>query len=391
MMATAFEKGDETRTGFWIGFWLPPAEAVTLAGTEPDPDWEAAEDLHMTLLYLGNSAQYTPDQIRAIRRSVAAFAATAPPLAGVVNGWGVFGPAKGNGQKNVLVDLFDSPDLLDWRDGLIAAVEAVGGKIRQDHGFTPHITRAYLNPADGIPPRGWIDPIPITFDTLYIRVGDTPTAYRLLGRPAVEMQENVGSADESSSLKGQPGGETAQAPLPRLVQIFTAITAEAFSKDPTAGDVHVSRPLGSDAPGPKKKPAAKPQFAVMKAEGDRRWVFGWANVVIESDKGETDLLLDHHKDMILPEDLEAAAYNFVLEFRATGEMHRGTAKGRLIESMMFTEEKMAAIGIQAGTLPVGWWIGFQIDDPEAWEKVKTGEYAMFSIQGRAIRQEVGTE
>ena len=46
------------------------------------------------------------------------------------------------------------------------------------------------------------------------------------------------------------------------------------------------------------------------------------------------------------------------------------------------------MGIPPGTLPVGWWIGFQVTDPEVWAKVKDGTYSMFSIEGTAQRVEV---
>lgn len=46
---------------------------------------------------------------------------------------------------------------------------------------------------------------------------------------------------------------------------------------------------------------------------------------------------------------------------------------------------MAAMGIPEGTLPVGWWIGFQVTDADVWEKVKDGTYSMFSIEGKAER------
>ena len=49
---------------------------------------------------------------------------------------------------------------------------------------------------------------------------------------------------------------------------------------------------------------------------------------------------------------------------------------------------MKAMGIPEGILPVGWWIGFKVTDPEVWEKVKDGTYSMFSIEGEAVREEV---
>ena len=72
-------------------------------------------------------------------------------------------------------------------------------------------------------------------------------------------------------------------------------------------------------------------------------------------------------------------------------MHERGGVAYLIESVVFTEEKMAAMGIPEGTLPVGWWIGFQVTDEDVWEKVKDGTYSMFSIEGKAERVEVNNE
>ena len=125
-------------------------------------------------------------------------------------------------------------------------------------------------------------------------------------------------------------------------------------------------------------------FSVYKTDDDKRLVFGWASISITVD-GEQ--LEDRQKDMIDPEDLEEAAYEYVLKFRDTGEEHISTMrkKGKLVESCVFTAEKQKAMGIPEGILPIGWWIGFKIEDDAAWEKVKNGTYKMFSIEGKAHR------
>lgn len=131
----------------------------------------------------------------------------------------------------------------------------------------------------------------------------------------------------------------------------------------------------------------KKSFAIFKADSDKRLVFGWASVSINVD-GEQ--LEDRQKDMIDPEDLEEAAYDYVLNFRDTGEEHISTMrkKGKLVESCVFTVEKQRAMGIPEGVVPVGWWIGFKIDDDDAWERVKNGTYKMFSIEGKANREPI---
>ena len=134
---------------------------------------------------------------------------------------------------------------------------------------------------------------------------------------------------------------------------------------------------------PKEETAEK-SFSVFKTDDDKRLVFGWASVSITA---EGEQLEDRQYDIIDPEDLEEAAYEYVLNFRDTGERHNPNLrkKGKLVESCVFTAEKQKAMGIPEGTVPVGWWIGFKITDDEAWEKVKSGVYKMFSIEGKANR------
>jgi hypothetical protein len=68
-------------------------------------------------------------------------------------------------------------------------------------------------------------------------------------------------------------------------------------------------------------------------------------------------------------------------------MHAGAPDNRLIASLVFTEEIQKALGIPAGSVPVGWFIGFEVT-PDAFERVKKGARLQFSIQGRAKRQRV---
>ena len=131
----------------------------------------------------------------------------------------------------------------------------------------------------------------------------------------------------------------------------------------------------------------KKSFTIYKADKDKRLVFGWASVAITVD-GET--LEDRQHDMIEPEDLEDAAYEDVLNFRDTGEEHLPgyRKKGKLVESCVLTQEKQRAMGIPEGVLPVGWWIGFKIEDDDTWQRVKNGTYKMFSIEGKANREPI---
>lgn len=126
----------------------------------------------------------------------------------------------------------------------------------------------------------------------------------------------------------------------------------------------------------------KGRFTIRKSSDEKRLAFGWASVAA-NEAGEE--LQDWQGDMISPDVLEEAAYKFVRLYREGGEMHERGGCATLVESVVFTKEKMAAMGIPEGTVPEGWWIGFYVTDDEVWEKVKSGEYPMFSIEGDCKR------
>lgn len=126
---------------------------------------------------------------------------------------------------------------------------------------------------------------------------------------------------------------------------------------------------------------------VAKVDDEQRLVFGWAMVAVRKD-GE--VVVDYQGDSITPEELELTAYDFVLEARAMGDMHDGVpgrpavktgTLGTLVESIVFTPEKIAALGLPADSVDQGWWVGFHVEDDAAWEVVKSGARSMFSIQG----------
>jgi cation transport regulator ChaB len=132
---------------------------------------------------------------------------------------------------------------------------------------------------------------------------------------------------------------------------------------------------------------------IAKVDEDKHQVFGWAAVSHEWVKKadaepELSQVVDRQKDLIDVEDLEKMAYRFTKMYRAGGEMHIKKGSAEMIESMVFTIEKQAALGIPAGLVPVGWWIGFEVTDERAWDGVKSGVYKAFSIEGSAKREEV---
>lgn len=138
----------------------------------------------------------------------------------------------------------------------------------------------------------------------------------------------------------------------------------------------------------KRDDVIKSRFQIMKSDDEKMLAFGWASVSMRIDG---KLIEDWQGDVIEPGELEDAAYEYVRLYGEGGEMHERGGVAVLVESAVFTEEKMRAMGIPAGILPVGWWIGFKVTDRDVWEKVKDGTYQMFSIEGEAERVTVGDE
>lgn len=124
-------------------------------------------------------------------------------------------------------------------------------------------------------------------------------------------------------------------------------------------------------------------FQIEKADSDKQQLFGWASTSTIDGK----MVVDKQGDMIPPDELEKAAYDFVLSSRIQGDMHtRTSGVGRMIESCVFTKEKQKALGIDLGK--EAWWVGFQCDCEDLWKDVRSGKKLEFSIGGAAIPEKV---
>lgn len=119
-----------------------------------------------------------------------------------------------------------------------------------------------------------------------------------------------------------------------------------------------------------------------KLNDEQQTVFGWANVTVGIDGTPVKDIQD---DIIETFELEMAVYDFVMSYSPTAGYNHQRPCGQLIESMMFTKEKIETLGIPAGVLPEGWWVGFKIWDTEVWLKVKSGELPGLSIGGSGVR------
>lgn len=129
---------------------------------------------------------------------------------------------------------------------------------------------------------------------------------------------------------------------------------------------------------------------IKKVNEEERLVFGFFNIT----KIGEEVVVDQQDDKIESSDLEKASYEFVLNYRDAGEVHFRTGVGDLVESVFITKEKqelmqqtLQDMGIEAN-IDFGcecWWGGFHVTDDSVWKRVKSGDYAMFSIGGTGTR------
>jgi hypothetical protein len=138
------------------------------------------------------------------------------------------------------------------------------------------------------------------------------------------------------------------------------------------------------------------EIKIAKTDGRKQMVFGFFSV----NKIGKELVEDLQGDLMETETLEKAAYDYVLNARVQGEGHLRKGVGRLVESVMLTYEKQAAIkkcledqGITADINLgcEGWFGGFKVDDEDVWKAIEAGEYPAFSIGGSGARTAIEEE
>ena len=102
-------------------------------------------------------------------------------------------------------------------------------------------------------------------------------------------------------------------------------------------------------------------------------------------------VVDHDDQWCEPEDVEEAAYDFVLHAAngpISGEDHDEGYKpdAFLVESVAFTPDKLIAMGMDPGSVDLGHWVGLHVPDADAYERIKSGAKAMLSIDGWAMEE-----
>jgi hypothetical protein len=120
---------------------------------------------------------------------------------------------------------------------------------------------------------------------------------------------------------------------------------------------------------------------VVKLKPEERLAFGWLYVSRRADGTRVE---DHSDEIVSIETIEPAIYDFNLKSRMAGTLHKKVS-GRLVESVVFTAEKRAAMCIPDGVVPDGAWVGFRVDDDDTYADLKSGKLKMLSFGGLCRR------
>jgi len=171
----AMKGTSEVQTGVMIAFMLPPEAADLLAWKRPDA--EKPEDLHITLAYLGDTTKLEYSE-KAMLDCLSRFVSQVAPVSGNVNGYGRF--AGEHGVSPVYAN-FDAPGLPDFRQKLVTYLAYDGIEVVSNHGYTPHITLAYIPQNDPTPTLN-IPDLNITFGEVVLAWGNNRTAIPLVAR-----------------------------------------------------------------------------------------------------------------------------------------------------------------------------------------------------------------
>lgn len=174
------------------------ANRLSVEGGEP------ASEMHLTLAYLGKKNDLEVDR-GDIESAVQETAKEGSLISGRLGGVGRFCDLDVEG-KHAVYASFDAVELASFRQKLVERLASSGVGVDEGHGFTPHITLAYID-KNAETPVPTIEPEDLSFDTLYLAIGDDVTGYELGSgkiRDNVDLMTNPFPNEHAARIK-EPG------------------------------------------------------------------------------------------------------------------------------------------------------------------------------------------
>jgi 2'-5' RNA ligase len=162
--------------GFLVAVWLDAA----LAGQLAQEGYESPEGLHITLCYCGDVAEMDDVTVAKAVAAVGRVAAETEPMTGQIAGVGRFNATVGSEGQDVIYASVDVPGLEVFRQELVEALVHAGCGPKKTHGYTPHITLAYV-PEGAVSPIERVPTLPMRISAVSIALGDLRAEIRLGG------------------------------------------------------------------------------------------------------------------------------------------------------------------------------------------------------------------
>jgi len=133
------------------------------------------------------SKSLTDDQVQLLKDAVEEYCKRFAPLQGTLGGNGRFPATPSSDDKDVLIKMVDVAMLEKFREELIEKLADKGIPIVRNHGYTPHMTLAYVDP-DYTGECTHPDTEDIVVDALTVAIGGERHVYPLNGDEVLKME-----------------------------------------------------------------------------------------------------------------------------------------------------------------------------------------------------------
>ena len=169
----------EAHNGVMVAFEMPVTTGAALAASARQAGIEAVspEEMHITLCFI-DQMEEIQDKRKSLERALKKFAGANAQLEGVVGGVGRFNASVNSEGMDVIYASFDAPQLPEFRQGLVKAIEGTGVEISRAHGYTPHITLAYVEKGSDMPNLA-LETMALKFETVTLYWGDERISFDL--------------------------------------------------------------------------------------------------------------------------------------------------------------------------------------------------------------------
>lgn len=158
---------DAKRSGVMVALMLDSGAAKQLCVENGEP----CDDMHITLAYIGKLENLPEDVEDRVTRALSAAVRAQASVVGKVSGVGRFNGSSSSDGKDVVYASFDSPGLPSFREKLVMELNREGVPAKSDHGFTPHITLAYVDRE--LPnPVNRVEDLELRFDNVALVIGN---------------------------------------------------------------------------------------------------------------------------------------------------------------------------------------------------------------------------